>query len=310
MTTLKSVYQEIELAYTQKNWYKIRVLSQNDIVRNPTRPNLKILRIILKSLAKSITKSKKLPSRPAKPSIFTLQQQPTEMLLLMAENMKIEDVLSLCETNKAFNKGICKKDNFWRQRLERDFGSTKREGKRNYFQEYVIKYKLRRQRILSEYNKHPGLELQINIWLNGTSKNLVISNLGLREWPEALKGKGHLIVNLYCDNNLLISLPALPKCEKLFCSINLLTSLPVLTKCMRLHCSHNLLLSLPALPECVKLYCYYNQLTTLPFLTKCETLWCYNNRLTFLPELPSIVSPNQIDAQNNPFPPNYTHRLL
>ena len=329
MTTLSSIYQEIKLAYSQKKWSKIRVLSQNDIVRKPTIPNLEILRMILKSLAKSSTKSKKLPSRPVKPSTFTLQQQSTDMLLLMAENMKIEDVLSLCETNKAFNKGICKNDKFWIKRLERDFGSIKKEGRRNYFQEYVIKYKLRRQKILSEYEEYPELERHINIWLKDTSKFLNISLLGLKEWPEALKGKEHLIVKLYCGKNQLTSLPALPKCVTLICSFNELTSLPALPNCVELYCQYNLLTSLPALLlcetlncdvnqltslpallNCVKLQCDYNQLTFLPPLLLCVKLDCYENRLTSLPELPSIVSPDQLDARNNPFPPNYTHRLL
>ncbi len=304
MTTLSSIYQEIKLAYIQENWPRIKVLSQKNIVRKPTRPNLEILRIILKSFAKSSTKSKKLPPRHIKPSTFTFQRQTTDVLLLMAKNMKIEDVLSLCETNKAFNKGICKNDNFWIQRLERDFGSIKKEGKRNYFQEYVIKYKLRRQKILSEYKEYPGLEERINRWLKDTSKILHISNLGLKEWPEALKGKEHLIVILRCSQNLLTFLPALPNCVELDCGDNLLTSLPALLKCVELDCSNNQLItltpsgstSLSALLLCVKLDCYGNLLTFLPLLPKCVKLDCYGNLLTFLPALPNCV---ELDCDNN-----------
>ena len=51
---------------------------------------------------------------------------------------------------------------------------------------------------------------KINVWLTDTSKELDISYLGLKEWPELLKGKEHLIVNLDCYNNQLKSLPDFP----------------------------------------------------------------------------------------------------
>ena len=54
------------------------------------------------------------------------------------------------------------------------------------------------------------LENRISVWLKDTSKELNISNLGLKEWPHNLQGKEHLIVKLACLFNELKSLPNLP----------------------------------------------------------------------------------------------------
>lgn len=55
---LKDIYQDIRRARQQKNWSKIRDLSEIDTVRNPTRPNLEILTIIVKALGRTEPKSK------------------------------------------------------------------------------------------------------------------------------------------------------------------------------------------------------------------------------------------------------------
>ncbi len=141
------------------------------------------------------------------------------------------------------------------------------------------------------------VEYRIEKWLEDTSKKLDISGLDLKEWPKALKGKEHLIAQLYCSHNQLTSLPALSNCVKLYCFHNQLTSLPPLPNCVELICSYNQLTTLtpsggtsrPALPNCVELHCGNNQLTSLPELPKCAVLWCSNNQLTSLPTLPKCV---------------------
>ena len=235
-----------------------------------------------------ITSPKRLTSDLRK-SKSSLSQQSTDIWLLMVKNMEIKDVLNLCETNKAFNKKICKNDIFWSQRLKRDFGSIKKEEGRSYYQEYVRKVKIRNIKIIKEYNEYPGLEKKINIWLKNTSKELNIMYMQLEEWPEVLKGKEHLIVKLSCYNNQFTFLPALPNCKWLYCSHNQLTTLPALPNCVDLSCSHNQLTSLPALPKCVELHCYENLLTSLPALPKCVKLWCNSNQLTSLPVLTKCV---------------------
>ncbi len=55
---LSAIYQDIRRARQQKNWSRIRDLSEIDTVRNPTRPNLEILSIIVEALGSSEPKSK------------------------------------------------------------------------------------------------------------------------------------------------------------------------------------------------------------------------------------------------------------
>jgi Leucine-rich repeat (LRR) protein len=86
---------------------------------------------------------------------------------------------------------------------------------------------------------------------------------------------------LFCFNNQLLALPALPVCKILSCFSNQLTALP-------------------ALPVCQRLYCYDNQLTELPALPQCEILDCSNNKITVIPPLPHC--PNPI-IDNNPIVP-------
>ncbi|MFH1319383.1 MAG: leucine-rich repeat domain-containing protein [Bacteroidota bacterium] len=105
------------------------------------------------------------------------------------------------------------------------------------------------------------------------------------------------IMNLYCYNNLLSSLPdlsAITNLEFLNCGYNQFTVLPDLsanTALQYLWCNDNQLDSLPDLSANTALYlldCSYNQLTTLPDLsnnTALQQLICYYNQLTALPDL-------------------------
>ena len=120
------------------------------------------------------------------------------------------------------------------------------------------------------------------------------------------------IIQLYCSNNQLTSLPDMPLCTWLNCSGNRLTSLsetptvPVLPLCMWLDCRDNQLTSLsetptvPVLPLCTRMDCSVNQLTSLSDLPLCTTLYCYKNRLTSLPDLPLctklVCSYNQLTS--------------
>ena len=95
---------------------------------------------------------------------------------------------------------------------------------------------------------------------------------------------------LYCPNNSLLSLPALPNSLiTLICSGNQLNSLPALPNSMTtLVCGGNALTSLPTLPNSLgNLQCWYNKLTSLPTLPHLlGDLGCQNNLLTSLPTLP------------------------
>jgi len=81
------------------------------------------------------------------------------------------------------------------------------------------------------------------------------------------------LIELYCDNNQLTSLPPLPaSLGSLYCGINQLTTLPPLPSSLTI------------------LDCGYNQLTALPPLpSSLESLWCDHNQITSLPPLPAVL---------------------
>ena len=97
---------------------------------------------------------------------------------------------------------------------------------------------------------------------------------GLKEWPELLQGKKHLVVKLNCHDNQLESLPNFPNLIKLNCSLNQLKSLPDLTKLTRLYCEANKLKSFPKFTSNTCIFCDYNKLESLPNFPKLTHLYC------------------------------------
>lgn len=118
------------------------------------------------------------------------------------------------------------------------------------------------------------------------------------------------LLYLYCNNNQLTKLPALPSSLSwLLCEINKITELPQLPNSLtflncqgnkisylptlpsslhRLICGGNQLKTLPPLPDNLyHLYCDYNQLSSLPNLKNVYYLDCNNNLLSALPALPN-----------------------
>lgn len=50
-----------------------------------------------------------------------LDNLPTDILLLVALELPPEDLMSLCNTNKKFNERICGNDDFWYNKIQKDF---------------------------------------------------------------------------------------------------------------------------------------------------------------------------------------------
>ena len=147
------------------------------------------------------------------------------------------------------------------------------------------------------------LEKRINEWLKDTSKPLDISRLRLKEWPELLKGKEHLIVRLYCILNQLKSLPDLPNLIELYCDHNQITSLLNFPNLTELYCTYNKLQSLPDLPNLIYLECGHNQLESLPNFPNLTSLNCSDNQLKYLPNFPKLIElqcgSNQLESLSN-----------
>ena len=122
---------------------------------------------------------------------------------------------------------------------------------------------------------------RISKWFKDTSKKLYIGGLGLKEWPQELKGKEHLILKLDCGNNQLESLSNF--IVMTYRDDNQLKSLPNFPNLNELNCWNNQLKSLPNYPNLTELVCGWNQLKSLPKYTKLTFLECAWNQLTSLP---------------------------
>ncbi len=109
------------------------------------------------------------------------------------------------------------------------------------------------------------------------------------------------LTQLYCYNNTLTNIPALPNSlTVLNCGNNTLTSLPPLPSSLKqLACQYNSLTTIPTLPNnLIEIDCQYNALTSLPILPhSLLTLYCNSNSLTILPSLPDSLE--LIYCENN-----------
>lgn len=63
-----------------------------------------------------------------------MNQLPKDILVFMALNLDLPEILSLCQTNSEFNDRICKNNYFWLNKLDRDYGlkSDLSNAKREY----------------------------------------------------------------------------------------------------------------------------------------------------------------------------------
>lgn len=159
-------------------------------------------------------------------------------------------------------------------------------------------------------NQMDTTNLAVTTRTNVSIDNLAISDITGIQYFDSLQ-------DLYCVNNLLSSLPTLPKSLKLLtCAVNQLNSLPFLPDSLKyLNCNSNMLQNLPALPNTLTdLRCDNNQLISLPILSdSLYLLECSNNQLTMLPTIPNqlhllICSNNQLI--NLPILPNSLEELL
>ena len=51
-----------------------------------------------------------------------ISSMPRELMIKLALDMDVKDILALCQTSKRFNEVICNDNELWRKLIERDFG--------------------------------------------------------------------------------------------------------------------------------------------------------------------------------------------
>ena len=164
------------------------------------------------------------------------------------------------------SKNIKAKNVYWIDKIKRYFAVVydKSCGMTPY-EYYTHLYHIEQQDKL-----FPLLKYTVRSWEENTAEFLIFDfSQKLKFWPERLKGKEHLIINIDCSDNLLKDIPNLPNCRYLNCSNNLLTKLPTTPECRNLKCFGNKLTQLPQLHKCIFINCSWNILTSLPKLASC-----------------------------------------
>ena len=147
------------------------------------------------------------------------------------------------------------------------------------FRKLISNYDLDKSGKLSAY------EISQVTDMNATNKNI-----------SSIAGIGYFtsLKVLYCNDNSISSLPALPKqLTALCCSNNKLTALPILPSGLKeLYCQGNELESLPAIPKGVTIIgCSNNKLLNLPALPDSLLyLYCDNNKISDLPKIPKNLA--------------------
>ncbi len=92
------------------------------------------------------------------PKSFELEKQPVEILIQIAHNLPIEQVINWCQTNKRFNEQICKNHIFWFKKIQTDFDTTPK----TYYQKYLLDYNQRnyyRINVVDDTDVETGLYL-------------------------------------------------------------------------------------------------------------------------------------------------------
>ena len=116
--------------------------------------------------------------------------------------------------------------------------------------------------------------------------------------------------NLYVNYSLisdLMGIEGFTGLDRLYCNNNLLQTLPAMPNSITyLDCSNNQLKSIVSLPNNLQtLYCSNNQLSSLPTLpSNLISLYCYNNNISCLPFLPALLHYLIIDENKISCVPN------
>lgn len=63
-----------------------------------------------------------------------MNQLPKDVLVFMALNMDLPEIISLCQTNSTFNKRVCENNYFWLNKLDKDYGVKSGNAKTVYYQ--------------------------------------------------------------------------------------------------------------------------------------------------------------------------------
>jgi len=220
-----------------------------------------------------------------------MDQLDQVVLFHIATMLDLDNLLSLCQSDRRFNRLICQQDAIWKFKLENEFPDWKQhfDGK-PVRKVYSLLVKLNR---LKRELKYEG-----SIYQLFQETNLVLSNRKLKTLPPEIGSLSNLR-ELWLYNNKIKTLPpeigSLSNLERLYLDNNQIETLPPeigsLSNLQRLYLYNNQIKTLPPeiglLSNLQELSLFSNQIETLPpeigLLSNLQELSLYNNQIKTLP---------------------------
>jgi hypothetical protein len=107
---------------------------------------------------------------------------PKEMLIQVALELDMENIIKFCKTNKKVNSAVCENENFWRQKLLKDYP--------NYFELFPLSQEERyRKKYLRIYSFYTSVDETCQEFLNhffGESQRYMDKTEYLKDFRDAI----------------------------------------------------------------------------------------------------------------------------
>ena len=233
----------------------------------------------------------------------SLGHLPNDLLFSLAIQLDLSDLLKFCSSSKKINDSICKKDNIWFYKLNKEFPDW-----RNLLKDEDIKDPIS---LFPIVNARSPKEIYITLYHWNIFKIL----------KEKLKIKEDIyeiykLPDLYLGYNQITEIPKeigwLTNLQKLYLSNNQITEIPKeieqLTKLQELYINYNKITEISKilkLTSLKQLSLNYNKITKIPKeigqLTALQELYLSDNQITKIPkEMRQLTALQELDLTNNP----------
>jgi Leucine-rich repeat (LRR) protein len=209
---------------------------------------------------------------------------PVEMFLEILRKSSIEDLKSLCATNKLFNS-YCKANEEYIIKMFLKRYNVKYEDPNNFIY-FTISVKKAKDII-----KQKDYKTMFRMYYKKCYRLKSFEYYKYRERPISTIPTMPLLRFLRCSKNILTEISEMPSLEVLECDNNKLKSLPDLEYVKELVCNNNEIEKLPKMKTVKYMNCSDNKLIKLQEdLKYLDTLICDRNKITSLSMYPSLKS--------------------
>jgi len=240
--------------------------------------------------------------------LINMDQLDQVVLFQIATMLDLDNLLSLCQSDRRFNRLICQQNAIWLYKLNNEYPDWKQHfDNKNVRKVYSLLVKLSK---LNNVLDH-GLTIyqlfkltKLLLW--GKNIKVIPPEIGLLTNLDYLSIRNNKIITLPPEIGLLTKLDYLSLDDNKI--ITLPPEIGLLTNLQYLSISKNQLTTLPSeigsLKKLVRLYLNGNKITALPpeigSLSNLEHLWLHNNQIVTLPlEIGSLTKLKELQLYNN-----------